>query len=105
MIKVYNRQEFGQVFEEMKPGLGSPDSPLWSPEHSLKPDQCVHFVCVRPLNIDWGGDVEYNEYWAWCGEQLAGYVRCFSSNDRNQEEWWGFTDESDIMLWVLKWAR
>lgn len=104
MIKVYNRQEFATVFEEMKPGLGAPDSPLWLPEHSLKPDTCEYFICVGPVRPVWDDD-DAGLFWDWNEENLQGHVRCFSSNSRDREEWWGFTDESDIMLWILKWAK
>lgn len=103
MIKVYTRQEFATVFEEMKPGLGLPNSPLWGPEHSLKPDQCEYFICVAPVRPIWD-DNEHGTFWDWNTNKLKGYVRCFSSNHRDKEEWWGFTDNDDILIWVLRWV-
>jgi hypothetical protein len=105
MINVYTRQQFSEYWEEIKPGLGHSDSVLWAAEHSLRPDTCQHFVCVPPLTDLQTIDQSYSEFWAWCEQQMQGYCRCFSSNTRDREEWWGFTNKDDILMWVLRWIQ
>lgn len=103
MIKIYDRQQFVEYWEEIKPGLGQKDSVLWTPEQSLAPDGCQHFICISPIPELWHD--EYIEFWSWCGDQLKGHCRCFSSSTNPPEEWWGFTDKDDILMWVLRWAK
>lgn len=96
---IITRDEFKHVFwakTEFKDfaALCKDDHPLWIPESDI-PTPCTHFVCLpNPLYE--------REYWLWCTDTLAGYVRCFSSKE--SEEWWGFTNEKDIPLWLLKWT-
>lgn len=98
-----NRAQFVEYFEQIKPGLGAYHSPLWIPEQSRDSSQTVHcewFVCVPPVEVH-----SFKEdYWSWCNENLAGAVRCFSSDSDNLREWWGFTDQADMVLWTLRWS-
>lgn len=94
------RTEFAQHFDELQYGLGQPDSPLWCPEESdNKPSKW--FVCVRPLTVTVSGFKQ--DYWSWCNKTLQGQVKCYSSDSDNHQEWWGFTDQKDISVWMLKW--
>lgn len=104
---IYSRQQFADMWNEEKPGLGDPDSPLWVPEHNWDefddnggPSRCEWFICVKPIRV-----VRFKKmYWDWCDTNLQGHCRCFSSNADSLEEWWGFTNEDDIALWMLKWV-
>lgn len=91
------REEFAEYFNSLKEGLGNADSPLWCAEDSVP---CEWFVCSRPLKVS----SFKAEYWKWCTDNLIGYVRCYSSDSENQQEWWGFSDKQDIVLWTLKWT-
>lgn len=104
---IYTRQQFADMWNSEKPGLGNEGSPLWIPEHNWSdtdndgPTRCEWFVCVKPLGI--GNRVMiHTEFWSWSKNNLQGRCRCFSSAVR--EEWWGFTDKEDITLWMLKWT-
>ncbi len=97
---IYNRQQFADMWNEEKHGLGELDSPLWIPEETFSPVKCEWFVCVEPLLAV---RTSKNLFWDWCNKNLKGQCRCFSSNPDSQEEWWGFTDNKDIPLWMLKW--
>lgn len=100
------REQFAQMFEEEKPGLGLPNSPLWVAEQGMDGyphARCEWFVCVRPRVYHVYDPVEKQVYWAWCHDHLQGQIRCFSSDVDGRKEWWGFTDYNDIALWLLKW--
>lgn len=87
------------------------NGPLWIPEtFDNKKICCIWFLKVKPLDLSSclitdnypQGKKEY--YYSWCKENLKGQVRCFSSDPTDtMEEWWGFTEQNDIMLWMLKW--
>lgn len=96
---IYTRAQFADMWNEEKPGMGDADSPLWVPEDSTNNIRCEWFVCIRPLGVQHFK----KQYWAWCDENLVGTCRCFSSSVEGPEEWWGFTNEDDIALWMLKW--
>ena len=92
-----DRAKFAHHFDEIKDGLGDEDSPLWIPEEDIGP--CQWFLRVKLLRAHHFK----KEYWAWCDENLIGDVRCFSSDSEHEQEWWGFTDKQDMVLWTLKW--
>lgn len=79
-----------------------PDSPLWIPEHRdfVIPEW---FVCVYPIKI---GETRQDcqDFWDWCADNLSGKLLCYMSDTDDQEEWWGFTNQKDIVLWMLRWA-
>ena len=56
------------------------------------------FVLSRPL-------MTYlkEEYYEWCRENCLGSVICYSTDQENNQEWWGFTHKDDILFWILKW--
>lgn len=94
---ILDREEFSQMFNDLRPGLGDDSSPLWIPEQGIP---CQWFVCVEPLQIhsDQAG------YFDWCHDMLEGRVCCYYSDTDNRKEWWGFTCKEDLVLWKLKWA-
>lgn len=93
-----NRKEFSDMFNQQRKGLGDLGSALWEAEHDIP--KCQWFVKVKPLKVS-----EYkHDYWDWCNINLTGKTRCFSSDSDGREEWWGFTDKYDIVLWLLRWA-
>lgn len=106
---IYTRQQFADMWDEEKPGLGNADSPLWVPEDNWSsmggtgPVHCEWFVCIKPMRLGQERDRKI-KFWDWCNHNLAGQCRCFSSNTQGNEEWWGFTERDDITLWMLKWA-
>jgi len=94
---ILTREEFADEFNSLKPGLGNPDSPLWfAEEQNIKPSW---FVCIKPIRIS----ERKQEYWSWCNMTLKGQLLCYSSNSEDQQEWWGFTDQKDVVLWMLRW--
>lgn len=97
---ILTRQEFTNHFRKLDPRLGQDHSPLWEPENVTK-TRSQWFVCIKPIvGIRWDKET----YWKWCHENLQGKTCCYSSDDVGQEEWWGFEDRNDIIIWTLKWA-
>ena len=107
-MTVLTRRQFRQHWEGIVPGLGQDGGALWVVEESYS-KKSRWFVCVRPLGteLEWPDD-DWNsrhDYWLWCYRHCAGQILCYSTDHRNQEEWWGFSHHADIVLWMLKWAR
>lgn len=101
---ILTRSEFVDYFENIQTGIAAEDGPLWIPETYLRPCRCEWFVKVQPL-CEWnGGRNSLTFFHAWCQEHMSGQVRCFSSDSRNNHEWWGFTDHNDIAFWLLRWS-
>jgi hypothetical protein len=95
------REQFSQHFNSLRVGLGDDDSPLWIAERTLS-GPCVAFITINsPVKFD-VFEIDFLNFWEWCDKNLLGEVRCFSSSE--DEEWWGFTNPNDIVLWALKWA-
>lgn len=84
------------------PAMANKESAVWIPEESGKV-KCQWFVAVPPVHAGHSSNFRQG-YWDWCNQHLKGHVRCFMRNPDNNEEWWGFTDRNDIVLWVLKWS-
>lgn len=104
-MNIINRTEFIDKFNDIMRSngtdCGDDNHPLWlaekfDPTNRIK---CNWFVCVVPFTAN----AQY--YWDWCNSTLAGQVACFSSDDHEQEEWWGFTNENDTLIWLLKWTK
>ena len=100
---IVTRAEFAELFEQDKPGIAVAGGPLWIPE-TVGPVHCEWFVETRTFS-DWNTYDQMQGYWDWCISTLTGDVRCFSVDTDNNLEWWGFTDYTDIAIWLLKWAR
>ena len=98
------RAEFAEHWNEVAPGklMGMPDSPLWIPEDDGNA-RCEWFIHILPI-IRWVGSRDKLDFWLWCETNLTGVIRCFSSDDISQEEWWGFSHQADIVHWLLRWA-
>jgi hypothetical protein len=106
MSAALTREEFTDEFNRIMRNHGdcsAPDHPLWEAEKFTERQiKCQHFVCIKPIvQQDW----KKAEYWHWVNTTLQGDITCYSSDDREQEEWWGFTNEADIAIWMLKWAK
>ena len=93
---ILSRQEFADYFESLDKRLAGPDSPLWIPDEGTP---SKWFVCVRPIGVH---RFKFG-YYDWCNKTLEGRVRCYSSSNDDEQEWWGFTEQKDIPLWMLKW--
>jgi hypothetical protein len=100
---VLTRKQFSEHFDSLREGLGTDStSPLWVPEETLN-SKCEHFINVCPrVTLTINHSPERNVFWDWCLTNLNGQVRCFSSSET--DEWWGFTDASDVSVWLLKWT-
>jgi hypothetical protein len=79
-------------------------SPIWIPEHDLNGAKCEWFVTVPCVQVSRNSEHK-SDYWAWCAANLTGAVRCFWSNNEDDEECWGFTELDDVAWWMLKWSR
>jgi hypothetical protein len=97
---VITKKQFRQYFDSLDPEkkLGNSISPLWEPERHWKVNT-RWYVCIKPILYE-----DRDEYNTWVRKHCTGSVLCFSSNDENQEEWYGFTHYADIMFWLLRWS-
>lgn len=104
MIPIQTRDEFTAWVRRNFSGVDTePNSPLWIPEHDLE-HPCQWFWHGRCIGTS--KDIRFKlDYWLWCSENLSGHVRCFYSDTDSDQEGWGFTDQSDISWWMLKWAQ
>ena len=92
---IVSRIEFANIFNENGLKLGNEGSPLWEAEHGMLL-RCQWFIKVSPIDFSCR-----DTYWKWCSTNLKGITRCFSSGS---EQWWGFTNKDDILLWLLRWS-
>lgn len=100
MVEIISREEFIQWIDRNFNGVSvESNSPLWIPEHDLQSTLCGWFVTVKQLRVS-----AKLRYWDWCRENLQGHVRCFWSNNEDNQECWGFTHKNDITWWILKWT-
>ena len=97
---ILTREEFSHYFNALKEGLGDSKSPLWIPDEAEDGGPSEWFVCVKPIGVH---KFKF-AYYDWCNKTLRGKVRCYSSDNDDEQEWWGFTDQKDIPLWMLKWT-
>lgn len=99
-MELLSRDQFVDMFNSLQEGLGGPDSPLWALEDTG--EKCQWFVCVKPMAFT---PVVKADFYEWCRQNLKGRILCFSSNDVDQEEWWGFSDPDDAFWWSLRWSK
>ena len=101
-MEIASRKEFKILMEAAFGSKITSRSAVWIPEHidGNKKVKCTKFAKTRPINFGIAGK---DLYWDWCNNVLTGTVRCFYSSDK--DEWWGFTDPDDIVVWALKWAK
>jgi len=93
-----NREEFAAMWEAIRPGLGKSDSGLWAGEEDGSPAG-QWFINVKQIHAS-----NKMFFWDWVKENLDGKIRCYSSSASDNEEWWGFTVQHDVPIWVLRWA-
>ena len=103
-MKILNRKEFVDEMNEIMHHHGKDcsdeDHILWEAEkYLIPPYKCQWFVLVAPIDTH-----SSKTYWDWCDSTLRNSAHCFSSDDREHEEWWGFVEEQDAVIWALKWA-
>ena len=96
-----NRRQFRQHWDAIDPKLAQEDGPLWMMENYADHRPSRWFVKIPRPREDWT-DEGKNQYWSWCHKHCAGQILCYSYGD--DHEWWGFTHQADIMLWLLKWS-
>lgn len=102
MAMILTRQQFSEHFNSLQKGLGEPGSYLWNPEEHLAKNRRFWFICVRPINLgDFNDTLVFRK---WCQESLTSSPVCYNSNNDEQQEWWGFKNRNDIMLWMLRWV-
>jgi hypothetical protein len=99
MGMIISRQEYSKHLEDIHPGLGKPDSPAWVPEQQYPFGPSHWFVCVKPIAIYSG------HFWDECVANLQGHVKCYSSSDDKQLEWWGFNEFNDAIWFLLRWSE
>ena len=95
---ILDRQQFVDHYDNIKSGLGQPDSPLWAWELSSG-FRGQWFVLLEHSRIRRGHD----DYWAWCEHTLQGQTACYSAGE-DGTEWWGFSHRPDILPWLLRWS-
>jgi hypothetical protein len=90
------RKQFKEFATKNWPNIGvSATSPLWIPEVDLG-EECQYFLFI-PVMQRWNK----NDFWEWSDKLLIGKTRCFMRGDSG--EVWGFTNEDDISMFLLKW--
>lgn len=94
MVLVLDRFEFKKYWEPVV-DTSSDKGFLWIPEQQAGVT-CSHFLYMISLfNIQ--------EMFKWVDANLNGKVFCFSMSQAH-EAWWGFTEETDIALFILRWS-
>lgn len=97
-MTVLDREQFVKHWNAVKPGLGDADSGMWAYERQFGP-VCMWFVSVKPIRVSIN---RKEEFWEWCKQYCPTGVGCYSASD--EEEWWGFVDRDEMMLWLLRWV-
>lgn len=101
---VITRQQFIETISAQsgwKPELSASNGPLWIPEREMGrwAWQSQWFTCVVPVTYE-----SKAEFWGWCSHNLSAKIACYLSDDTHQEEWWGFENQDDAVLWTLRWG-
>ncbi len=97
---ILTREQFVDWWDQVVPEnpANRPDHPLWIPETEMRPGPAsswfVKASCRRTGQPD---------YWSWCDANLEGIVRCYMLDEEADAEWWGFTNQKDMVIWMLKW--
>ena len=94
---ILTRRKFKTWMKIMVPKLSNRGGPVWS----VETNQCRPrwFVKAKPVGLC----ASQSLYWDWCNQNMKGKLLCYWSNSEQQEEWWGFTNQSDIVFWTLGW--
>lgn len=101
---ILDREQFVDHFNQQQPGLGKSNSPLWEPEKYTKIAN-EWFVCVKPILSEPSRGENRHDYYKWCEKNLKSNPLCYSSNDEDEQEWWGFKNREDIVIWTLRWIK
>ena len=97
-----NRKQFKQHWNAIDPRLARDDGPLWLMENYADNRPSRWFVQIRQQK--WKTAEDQNQYWTWCSIHCAGQVMCYSADADSNQDWWGFTHQADIVLWLLRWS-
>ena len=95
---VLNRQQFRELWNNYKSGLGDWGSPLWDADYSTG-KKSRYFVAIKPIRSN-----DHYEFRVWASKYCAGQILCYSVDDINEVAWYGFSHRSDIPLFLLKWS-
>jgi hypothetical protein len=100
VVTIVTRNQFAEHWNTVKPGLGDADSGLWAYERAYGPES-QWFICIKPIRLSLYS-ANQQQFWAWCKRHCPSGVSCYSASD--DEEWWGFVNSDEIMLWLLRWV-
>jgi hypothetical protein len=102
-----NREEFKAYVLEQVPkyaecGLLDDGEPFWIPEFAEN-RKCKVFVEIEQLmGSKWLG--ERDPFYEWNKKHLSKTPLCFVSDGEKNREWWGFENEQDAVLFVMRWS-
>jgi len=99
---ILTRQQFADHFDALVKNLHctNPNSLLWIPEEGQIENKATHFVATKNIEINPHKD----RFYLWCQTTLTGRVRCYSSDTKNNLDWWGFTCQDDIPTFLIMWG-
>ena len=104
---VLTRKEFVARMETLvQIGRVCNDHIIWEGEKGQK-IRCEYFVYIaNPIdtnNLATDPDSKRKiPFWDWVEENVVGHMSCYSSSING--EWWGFTHNDSVALWLLKWG-
>jgi hypothetical protein len=103
-----NREEFKTYVLEQVPhyaecGLLDDGEPFWIPEFAEN-RKCKVFVETK--DFSWWALVNdsRDEFYKWNKKHLSKKPLCFVSDSEHHREWWGFENEQDAVLFVMRWS-
>ena len=97
---IITRKQFKKHWSNMRPSFAAKTSGLWIPEKSINGPVSQCFVCTKPIKL-------YSDYKSVFDEfenNITGIIRCYSSSNTLEEEWWGFTEKDDALWFCLRWG-
>ena len=63
--------------------------------------QCNWFIQIPTMSKNrW----EWEAFDKWNWEHLTGECHSYFSESGQGTDWWGFTEETDISFWLLRWS-
>lgn len=103
---IYTREQFVAWWDQWVPEnpANRRDHPLWIPEMEIKPGPPSAWFVKASSRNNWAWRIGREDYWAWCNANCSGIIRCYMLDEEKEEEWWGFTNKDDMVIWMLKWA-
>jgi hypothetical protein len=99
---ILDRKQFGKYWDDFAnhTNLGSDGRAIWRTADLRRGGSPIQwFVKIKPIE-PWA-EIQ-SQYWDWCHRNLEGDLVCYSSGD--EDEWWGFENKHDIVLWLLRWS-